>query len=139
MAGGEFRVEGGRKLRATLKAAGDDLTDLKQANKDAAEIAARASAALAPEVSGKLRRTIRAAGTKSAGIIRAGTKAVPYGPAVHWGRLWWPNKQASPRHISKVRPQPFLSDGATSSEGRWLPVYEKQLEEIISRIEGATP
>lgn len=137
MAGGEFKLEGGRKLRATLKAAGDDLADLKAANKAAAEIAARASADLAPVKTGKLQRTIRASGTKTAGVIRAGTKAVPYAQAIHWGRRWAPNKQAARRYYAPIRPNPFLSDGATTSEGRWLPVYEKELEEIIFRIEGA--
>jgi len=134
---GQLQVEGGKKLRATLAAAGADLADLKAAHKGAAEIAARASADLAPVKSGRLQRTIRAAGTKTAGIIRAGTKAVPYGPAVHWGRRWWPNKAAGPfRHYAPIRPNPFMSDGAKNSEGRWIPVYENAIEEILYRIEG---
>lgn len=119
-------VDGARKLRATLKAAGDDLTDLKAAHREAAQIAAHASAALAPVgPTGRLQRTIRASGTKTAGVIRAGTARVPYVPVIHWG---WPR-----RHI---KAQPFLSDGARDSEGRWLPVYINHLETIVNRIEG---
>lgn len=136
-AGKGLQVEGAKQLRTTLRRAGDDLGDLKAAHKDAAEIAARASADLAPVKSGRLQRTIRAAGTKTAGIIRAGTKAVPYGPAVHWGRRWWPNKSAGPfRHYAPIRPNPFMSDGAKNSEGRWVPVYENAIDEILYRIEG---
>ncbi|GAA3342980.1 hypothetical protein GCM10017714_33650 [Curtobacterium pusillum] len=120
------QVDGARKLRATLKAAGDDLTDLKAAHREAAEIAARASAALAPVgPTGRLQRTIRASGTKTAGVIRAGTARVPYAPVIHWG---WPKR--------RIKAQPFLSDGARDSEGRWLPVYINHLDTIVQRIEG---
>lgn len=130
-------IEGGRQLRQGLKAVPDGLKDLKTANRAAAEIAAHASAALAPRgKTGKLARTIRAAGTTTAAIIRAGSKAVPYGPAVHWGRKWWPNRSKFNRVRSPTTPQPFLSDGAISSEGRWIPVYEKQMQEIIDRVKG---
>lgn len=130
-------VEGGAQLRRTLRRAGSDLKDLKEANAKAANIAAVASAALAPKRSGRLAQTIRSSGTNTAGIIRAGTARVPYANAVHWGRKRWPNSKTSPGRRSVVRPQPFLSEGATNSEGRWLPVYQNELEDIIARIEGA--
>jgi hypothetical protein len=132
-------VEGARQLRAAMRRAGDDLSDLKKANKEAADIAAAASAALAPVRSGMLKRTVRGAGTKTAGIIRAGNNGrVPYASAIHWGRLWWPNAQGSPRHRSVITPQPFLSEGAQSSEGQWLPVYENYIDEFLGRIEAST-
>lgn len=131
-------VVGARELRRTLKAAGDDLADLKAANAEAARIAANASADLAPRgPSGKLQATIRSAGTKTAGIVRAGNKRVPYAAAVHWGRNYWPNAQHSRRTKSKTSAQPFISEGAQGSEGQWLPVYERTLEGIIDRVQGA--
>lgn len=131
-------IEGGRLLRKSLKEVPDGLADLKAANRAAADIAARASAALAPRgATGKLARNIRPAGTTTAAIIRAGSKAVPYAQAVHWGRKWWPNRSSFKRVKSPTTPQPFLSDGATSSEGRWIPIYEKHIQEIINRVKGA--
>lgn len=124
-------IEGMRELRRTLRKAGDDLGDLKALNKDAAEIAARVSASMAPIGKGKsgnpgrLKASIRASGTKTAGIIRAGKKAVPYAPPVHWG--WFKRG---------IMPQPFLSEGAKNSEGQWLPVYEVGLDKIIQRVDG---
>lgn len=123
MAGTTVRLDGGRQLRAGLSQLEDGIKDLKAAHKDAAQIAATASAALAPVVSGKLKRTIRAAGTKTAGIIRAGTSKVPYAPAIHWG---W-----KARNITGSF---FLSDGATSSEGRWIRVYEDHLHQLVNKI-----
>lgn len=137
MGGEGIRVDGARQLRASLKAAGESLQDLKGAHRQAADIAARASAALAPELSGKLRATIRGAGTNTAGIIRAGKKSVPYAPAVHWGRRFWPNKSHPRSTRSVVLGQPFLSDGAQDSEGKWLPVYEAVLDNAIDKVKGA--
>lgn len=130
-------VEGAAQLRRTLRRAGSDLKDLKDANAKAAKIAAQASAALAPKRSGRLAATIRSSGTKTQGILRAGAARAPYANAVHWGRKWWPNKTSPRATRSTMRPQPFLSDGARNSEGQWIRVYEQDLEEIIHRIEGA--
>lgn len=131
------RIEGARELRRTLRAAGDDLSDLKQAHGDAARIAATASAALAPRgKTGNLKSSIRAAGTKTAGIIRAGKKSVPYAHAVHWGRKYWPNRMHARATPSKMDPQPFLSDGATGSEGQWIPIFERAVESALDKIKG---
>lgn len=123
MAAFTVRLDGGRQLRAGLKDVEGGVDDLKAAHKEAAQIAATASAALAPSVSGALKRTIRAAGTKTAGVIRAGTKRVPYAAPIHWG---WKR-----RNIAGAF---FLSDGATSSEGRWIRVYENHLQELVKKI-----
>lgn len=129
-------VAGARQLRKSLKAAGESLDDLKASHKQAAAIAARASADLAPRITGRLSRTIRAAGTASAGIVRAGTKAAPYAQAVHWGRAYWPNKKSPRATRSYVKAQPFISQGARNSEGQWLPVYERALDDSIQLVKG---
>jgi len=129
------RVYGARELRRSLNDAGEGVTELKDANRAAAETAARASAALAPKLSGALAATIRASGTKTAGIIRAGRKSVPYAAPIHWG---WPTRPAPLEGIygGPIEPQPFLSDGAQSSEGTWLPEYINTVNGIIRRVKG---
>lgn len=129
-------VAGARQLRRTLQAAGQSLDDLKASHKQAAQIAARASADLAPRITGRLARSVRAAGTNSAGIVRAGNRGAPYGPAVHWGRAYWPNKTHARATRSYVRAQPFISEGARNSEGQWLPVYERALDDSIQLVRG---
>lgn len=125
------QIEGLRNLRRTMRAAGEDLKDFKKANLKAAEIAAAASADLAPigdgrsGKPGRLKASVRASGTQTAGIIRAGRKSVPYAPPIHWG--WFRRG---------IKPQPFLSEGAVSSEGKWLPVYYVDLENIVKRVDG---
>lgn len=123
---GQVRLDGSAQFRRTLRKAGDDLTDLKATHKEAAEIAANEAADLAPERTGRLKQTIRSAGTKTAGIIRAGNNSrVVYGGPIQWG--WFK------RHI---KPQLFLTRGARDSEGRWLPVYEHYVETTLNKIEG---
>ena len=120
-----LRVEGGRQLRATLRAAGSDLSDLKAAHREAAAIAANTSAALAPFRTGRLKASVRSSGTLSAGIVRAGRAAVPYAPVIHWG---WAAKG--------ITAQPFVSYGAQSSEGTWLPVYQHAVNNALERVHG---
>lgn len=121
-----IRIEGGRQLRAALATVEGGLDDLKATHKEVADIAARASADLAPKRSGRLSASIRASGTKTAGVIRAGTKKVPYAAPIHWG---WGR-----RHI---RGTFFLSDGAKNSEGQWIAVYQDHIEDLLDKVEGA--
>lgn len=130
-----YEVEGGRQLRATLKEADEQLADLKAAHAEAAAIAARASAALAPKRSGRLADTIRSSGTKTAGIVRAGLKAVPYAPAIHWGWGSRPNRAKKWRG-GPIPANPFISRGAQDSEGRWIRVYENHVEQALAKVKG---
>lgn len=120
-----IEVEGAKRLRRTLREAGDDLEDLKAAHAAAAKIAAEAAAALAPRRSGKLAATVRSSGQKTAGVIRAGKKRVPYAGVIHWG---WPRRG--------IEPQLFLTKGARATESTWIPIYEKALEQAIDKIKG---
>ena len=57
---GTVHVEGLRQLRKSLRQAGDDMQDLKAANKQAAEIVAARARSLAPSRTGALREIGRA-------------------------------------------------------------------------------
>lgn len=120
------KVEGARRLRRTLRQAGDDLGEMREAHATAARIAARASKALAPRLTGTLASTVRGAGTKTAAVMRAGFTKVPYAGPIHWG---WPSRG--------IPAQPFMSDGARQSEGQWLPFYEAAIDDAIRKVRGA--
>jgi hypothetical protein len=122
-----YEVRGGRTLRKSLRTAGDDLSDLKDVHKQAAGIAANRAASRAPRRSGRLAATIRAAGTKTAGIVRVGNNTkVPYAPVIHWG--WG-------RH--HIAANPFASRGAQESQPTWLPLYERYVDTTLNKIKGA--
>ncbi|MGP5362152.1 hypothetical protein ACTXLB_02460 [Brachybacterium tyrofermentans] len=118
-------IDGARELRRTLRAAGDDLEDLKAANQAAANIAAAAARTKAPKLTGRLAGDIRASGTKTAGIIRAGRKKIPYAGPIHWG---WPSKGIAGR--------PYITQGAQQTESIWVPLYQKQLDQALKKVKG---
>lgn len=118
-------VEGARQLRNTLRAAGDDLEDLKAANQQAADIAATAARMRAPRRSGTLAGDIRASGTKTAGIVRAGRKKIPYAGPIHWG---WPARG--------IEAQPYMTEGAQSTESIWVPLYQELMDDALKKVKG---
>lgn len=123
---GSVRVEGARQLRRTLKRAGDDLGDLKDANKRAGDIVANAASRSAPRRSGALAGSLRASRAAASATVRGGGARIPYANPIHWG---WPARN--------IKAQPFLSDAATSTQPVWLPAYEADVKRIVNRIEGA--
>lgn len=118
-------IDGARELRRTLRAAGDDLEDLKAANQAAANIAAAAAKSEAPKLTGRLAGDIRASGTKTAGIIRAGRKKLPYAGVIHWG---WPKRN--------ILANPYITAGAQQTESIWVPLYQKQLDQALKKVKG---
>jgi hypothetical protein len=119
------RVDGARQLRATMKAAGEDLSDLKDVN---ARTAAKVAAVAVPRVprrTGTLAATVRPAGTKTAAIVRAGKASVPYGPIIEFG---WPDHN--------IAAQPYIVSTAHDTEPEWTTFYEQEIAKILDRIKG---
>lgn len=134
---------GMRKLRGRLKEMGDDLSDLKDIHHQAASIAAEGAKALVPILTGRLHKSIRPGGTKTAATVRAGSKRIAYAHAIQWGRKWWPSARtdnaARAKHFSFIKPSLFLTSGAKETEPQWVALFESQLEMTLSKIEGDTP
>lgn len=125
MARAIVQVRGARQLRASLKKAGRDLQDLKDAHAAVASMVARVAQQRAPKRTGRLASTVRGSGTTTAAIVRAGRKSVPYAGPIHWG---WPARG--------IAAQPFMSNAATGSEGAWLPIYEGAVEDALDQVKG---
>lgn len=125
-----LKLEGGRNLRRTMRQAGSDLQDLKDANAAAAAIVAGRAKSWAPKVSGRLAGTVRSSGTKTAGIARAGNNrrsasGVPYAAPIHWG---WPSRN--------IKANPFLSYSAQATEPTWLRLFEKRVNDALAKVKG---
>jgi hypothetical protein len=118
-------VEGARQLRKTLKAAGDDLGELKAAHAAAARLVSAAAAARAPKRTGRLAGTVRGSGAASVATIRAGSAAVRYAQPIHWG---WPARN--------IAPNPFISQAAQATESVWVPLYEREVDHALSKVKG---
>lgn len=118
-------VEGAAQLRRTLRRAGHDLTDLKASHAKAGQIAAAGGQARAPRITGRLASTVRASGTNTGAIIRAGFAGVPYAGPIHWG---WPGHNISPN--------PFLTEGAQATEPEWVAVYQAAVDAALNQVKG---
>src|SRR5699024_12861893 len=104
--------------------------DMKTTHNSSAGIAASRTSSWAPSVRGRLAGTVSVRGTKTAAIVRAGNirkskGGVPYANPIHWG---W--------RARNIRPNPFLSYSAQSTEPTWLPLFMKELNKAISKVEG---
>lgn len=122
-------VIGLSRLRATMRAAGMDMSLLKNLNREAAAAVApvaRARTPIGPPAGGHIASTVRVGATQNAGIIRAGNARFPYGGPLHWG---WPARG--------IRAQPWLMQAAQANEGRWTDIYQKGVEGILDQINGA--
>lgn len=121
-----IQVDGARQLRASLKKAGHDVTELHEAHQAAARIVSAAGQAKAPKASGRLAGSTRGSGTKTAAIVRAGGARVPYAGPIHFG---WPARN--------IAPNPFLTEAAQDTEPAWVALYETAVERVLRTIQGA--
>lgn len=131
------RVEGGARLRRTMKAAGADMKDMTRLNKEAANIVVPVAKALAPIGSpenGHIASTIRAGATTKAGVIRAGNKAKPYAGMIHFGtERGFTDAKGRTRAIQA---QPWIAIAAKQTEPQWVDNYFEGLLKVLDSITG---
>lgn len=120
-----IKVEGGRQIRSQLKAAGEDLSDLKDAHLSAAELVVRAAEPKTPRKTGRLAATGRAAGTATQAIMRWGGGAVKQAGPVHFG---WAERN--------IKPQPWATDTAQETEPQWTEIYFAKVQRVLAKIRG---
>lgn len=137
---GRIRLEGGATLRRTLKRAERAIEDLVDLNRKVAELVADRSRDTAPvgPPSVHVRDTIRAAGTKTAAIVRAGNNrrgrnGVGYAMARHWGYQRAPDASG---HRELVKGDPWISQAAQDLAPEWTELYLDRLRKIIDSVEG---
>ncbi len=119
-------VVGQKRFVQTMRKAGADMDELKDVNREAAEIALPAVRNLTPRgQTGRLASSLRVGATKRAGIIRAGRKAVPYAGPINYG---WPAR--------RIRPRLFVNDGVASSESQWQQIYKEFIEKTMDQVKG---
>ena len=109
---GSIQLKGASELARGLKKAGADMKDLRQVNKEAAQIVVPEAKSLAPHKSGKL-----------AASVRAGSKRVPYAGVINYG---WPGHNIKPTH--------FANQAAKNTEPQWTQLYADAVQKIINRI-----
>ena len=109
-------VVGQKRFVQTMRKAGADMKELKDVNRQAANIALPA----------KLAGSIRVGATQKAGVIRAGRKSVPYAGVINYG---WPKRG--------IKPRLFVNQGVAGTEGAWRRVYKQFIDKTMSKVKGA--
>ena len=123
-----LQIEGGRKLRRAFREVGDDMSDLKELHKRLADDVADSAKRKVPVRSGRLERSVRGSGTKTAARVDAGNNrksgpsSVPYAGPIHFG---WGARG--------IRPQPFLYDALDDRREAVVRAYNDQVREIIRK------
>lgn len=122
-----FKVEGGRELRRTLKAAEVDLADLKDAHQRAADVVTPVARSEAPVgLTGRLAGSVRSGSTRTAALIRAGGAGVPYAGVQEFG---WPARN--------IPASPYIVPAAKQTQPTWVGVYQRAVEAILAKVKGA--
>ena len=123
MADKALMVVGQRRFVQTMRKAGADMDDLKEVNREAAQIALPAVRNLAPRgKTGRLAGSLRVGATKRAGVIR---KAVPYAGPTNYG---WPAR--------RIKPRLFVNNGVASTESQWQKVYKDFIDKTLNQVKG---
>jgi hypothetical protein len=119
------QVLGAKELRRSLKAAGDDLGDLKALNQAIGNMVVGVARGLAPTRTGRLAASLRANRVVGGVSVRAGSAAVPYAGPIHWG---WPARN--------IKANTFILTAAQTSEAEWTALYEAEVNKILDKVEG---
>lgn len=123
---GTVEVDGLKQLIRSLRRAGDDLADLKEANQQAATIALHGAQARAPIDSGRLAASGRTAKQAARARFLFGGARVPYAAVVHWG---WPARD--------IPADTYGSDGARKTEPLWTESYQTAIQALCNSVQGA--
>lgn len=130
-------IEGARELRRQLKAAGDDLEDMKDLHHKVGSIVAAQAKILAPRSpdSKHIADTTRASKTKTHATVKVGGKAMPYAGAIHWGWFNRPNPERGVRG-GPIKPRLWVSRAAQGTESIWFKEYEEYVDKALNRVKG---
>jgi hypothetical protein len=119
------RIVGLNRFVTTMRKAGADMDELKDAHRRAGDIVANEARTRAPRRTGRLSSSIRPARQVRRTRIMAGGAATRYAGPIHWG---WPAR--------RIGAQPFLVDAAHATEPRWLPAYLDDVEKALAQVKG---
>jgi hypothetical protein len=121
------KLEGLSTFRRTLKSAGADMEEFKDASQRTASVVVFHAMSRAPKRTGALAGSLRPARTSGSVTVYAGNNSsVVYAGPIHWG---WP--------AHNIRAQPFLVDAAHETEPEWVGYYLSELNKIVDGIHGA--
>ena len=120
-----------KQLRKQLRSLDRSLLkDMKQANKDAAEVVARQAKIEVPRRTGRLGKAIGVLASQTKGQVRVGSASVPYAGPIHFGN---PRKKG---RLGVIRPNPFVYAALDKRRAAVLEVYRGRVQQTVDKIGG---
>ena len=117
--------KGVSRLASSLKKAGVDMTRLKDDYRKMAGVVKTDVGNVIPVRTGRLKRSLRSSATQKSGVVRAGTKAVPYAGVINYG---WPGHNIEAQH--------YMETGLMNAEDQVLELYRQALENALATVKG---
>lgn len=125
MAKPAIRVEGLNKLvRDLQKLEGDVASSIKSLNAELADDVAQTARQKVPRLTGTLAGSIRSSGQQRTGVVRAGSRGVPYAGPIHFG---WAKRN--------IRPQPFLYDALDDRREDVVRRWARELDKLVNKVD----
>lgn len=121
-------ITGDKALQRRLTIADRGLGNLSPTHRRTAAAVGTAARARAPKRTGRLAATTKAYATRKAAVIVFG---VPYAGPIHWG---WPLRPDPARgwRGGPIRPNPFASQAAQATEGGWVQLYHRAVDNLLN-------
>jgi hypothetical protein len=128
------RIDGLKELRKALKDHAADAPKLLNR-----EIKKSLTLTVLPKVNartpvGKTGRLARRNRIVAAGAKVGIANSLPYANARHWGRFYWPNRDAPERRRSPVKPAPFIWDTVEKERPAVLDDIRHALDESLNQF-----
>jgi HK97 gp10 family phage protein len=130
-------VENLKQVQKMIRDLGDTelRKQLREANKNVAQMVVDAALPNVPVRSGKLRASVKASATQTAAYGKAGSPVrVPYAAAIHWGEGSGNVGGGSNRRGRNIQARPFLWDAADRTINRAVKEYEDQIQDLIDKV-----
>lgn len=121
-----IEIDGLRDLQRRIRQTGDKGLgrELRQVNRDAADIVKNDASPRVPVRTGRLRSTLKSTPEQRGASVRLGGPKAPYAPPIHWG---W--------RAHNIRPRPVVWQAYGRQKPRIIEKYREGLARLARKIE----
>lgn len=126
-----LKITGLTRLMNQASKAGADSNDMRDLMHELGMIVVRDARTRVPSETGTLRKTLRAGRGKTKAVVRAGSRAVPYGGVIHYGTP--PGFRDSRGRAMNLQRNNFLVKSIKATQGRVLNALEAGILDILKK------
>lgn len=119
------KVRGANRLATTLRKAGADVAEMKDANQRAGAVVAAQAKVLAPKRTGRLAGSIKPSRRQRGVQVRVGIRAA------------YPGVQNYGSAKRNIRPKYYMQHALASKQAEAVDIYFAEMERLVSKVQGA--